>query len=96
MFCKTERFFQQLEFYKLTKLNLIDLSMIKKDLISAVLIYYFKMTKCPLNFVHLKKLSSGLIKQCIFRICFRGITFMKNMIHPMHLIILISHIDLTI
>ena len=54
---KQSDFFQQMEVHKATKVNLINVSMINKDFISAVLIYYLEMTKCLLNFLHLKKNS---------------------------------------
>ena len=55
LFSKIERIFQQMDFHKATKVNLINVLKNNKGSISAVLIYYLDMRKCLLNFVHLKK-----------------------------------------
>ena len=93
---KQSDFFQQMEFHKETKVNLINLSKINKGFFSAVDTYYLEMTKCLLNFVHIKKQLSGLVKQDNFWIYICGVTFKTNMIHSIHSIILISPIDLPI
>ena len=67
--------FQQLEFHKATKVNLINVSKINKALILAVRIYYLEMTKFLLNFVHLEKLLSGLVEQDKFPDIFSWINF---------------------
>ena len=96
MVSKTERLFSTAGVSQSNKTKFEFFSKINKILILTILRYYLEMTKFLLNFVHLKKLLGGLFKQDKFRIFFRGLTFTKNMIHPMHPIMLISHIDLTI
>ena len=57
---KQSDFFQQMEFHKATKVNLVNLTKNNKGSISAFLIYYLEMTKCLLNFVHLKRIVNWI------------------------------------
>ena len=59
---KQSDFIQQIEFHKVTKVHFINLSKKNKGSNSAILIYYLEMMKCLLNFVHIKKLLSVLVK----------------------------------
>ena len=90
---KQSDFIQQIEFHKVTRVHLINLSKRNKGPNSAILIYYLEMMKCLLNFVHIKKLLRVLVKHENFRICIREVTLKTNMIHT---IILISPVDLPI